>query len=103
MSSEERFTAYLGLNKRDKDDLFTQLYFHNSSFSGTKTEIVEAIELLKKISHSTSEVKVPFLAGEADQKAKERAIHRFLLLGLVDDYTKQVNHREFTLSVNTFT
>lgn len=102
LSSEERFTAYLGLNKRDKDDLFTQLYFHHSSFSGTKTEIVEAIELLKKISPSASEVKVPW-ASEADQTAKERAIHRLLLLGLVDDYTKQVNDREFTLSVNKFT
>jgi len=90
------------LNKRDKDDLFTQLYFHHSSFSGTNTEKVEAIELLKKISPSVSEVKVPW-ASEADQRAKERAIHRLLLLGLVDDYTKQVNDREFTLSVNNFT
>lgn len=106
VSPEERHATYSKLNKRGKDDLFTQLFFHNSSFSGTKVEIEEAIfllNLLKELRAAPgSDVKIPFLQGGGDEKSKERAIHRFILLGLIDDYTKQVNDRQFTLSLTKF-
>ena len=106
VSPEERHASYTKLNKRGKDDLFTQLFFHNSSFSGTKIEIEEAIALLNLLKELRaapgSEVKIPFLQGGGDEKSKERAIHRFILLGLIDDYTKQFNDRQFTLSLTKF-
>ena len=104
VSREVRHVSYTELNKRGKDDLFAQLFFHNSSFSGTKIEIEEAISLLNLLKDATpgSELKIPFLHGDGDQKAKERAIHRFILLGLIDDYTKQVSDRQFTLSLTKF-
>ena len=106
VSPEARHAAYLKLDQFGKDDLFTQLYFHNLSFSGIKIEIEEAISLLNLLRelHAVpgSEVKIQFLQGGGDEKSKERAIHRFILLGLIDDYTKQFNDRQFTLSLTKF-
>lgn len=105
VTPEVRYAIYRKLNRRGKDDLFTQLFFHYSSFSGIEIEIQEAIALLNSLKGAVpgSEVKIPFLQGDGDQKAKERVIHRFILLGLVDDYTKQVSDRQFTLTLTKFT
>ena len=64
------------------DDVGTALYFHNSSFPGVGKELNSLLEVFDSLE---SDRRVPIGVGpRAD--AKQRALHRLAMLGVVDDY-----------------
>ena len=65
-----------------RDDVSTALYFHNSSFPGVGRELNSLLEMFDSLE---SDRRVP-IGGGPSADAKQRALHRLAVLGVVDDY-----------------
>ena len=85
----------------EQDDVTRQLRFHLKDFPGIEPEVRHCKRLLNAIEEAhgalgrMGQLQLPFWQrgdggdGEATQEAQERAIHRLVVLGIVDDYCKE--------------
>lgn len=93
-----------GVPWSEKDDVTTALFFHYRSFPGVDEELdglLEMAELLEP-GDAVHSVTVPF-GGEDDRGTRERALHRLVLLGVVDDYLVDWGGRQFDVRVRAAT
>ena len=67
----------------ERDDVSTALYFHESSFPGEQKELTSLLEMFDALE---SDQRVP-IGGWRESDARERALHRLAVLGVVADYT----------------
>lgn len=88
----------------DADDITRQLWFFFNSFRGLDTELAALQQLLDDISDAgelgkRQSLEVPM--GEADEsrQARERALHRLVVLGVVRDYLVDWGARKFLLEL----
>lgn len=68
-------------SRMSRDDVSVALYFHNSSFPGVGRELDSLLEMFDAL-----ETDRRVLIGSAGADAKQRALHRLAVLGVVDDY-----------------
>jgi ATP-dependent DNA helicase RecQ len=82
-----------------KDDVIQSMWFHLQNFQGLEKEHLTLIEVSEILNPQKmmKKVSLPF-ADEED--ARERALHRLILLGVVGDYTTEYGSKEFTVTVN---
>jgi len=75
------------------------MWFHLQNFQGLEKEHLTLIEVSEILNPQKmmKKVSLPF-ADEED--ARERALHRLILLGVVGDYTTEYGSKEFTVTVN---
>ena len=66
----------------ERDDVSTALYFHDSSFPGERQELTSLLEMFDAFE---SDRRVP-IGGWRESDARERALHRLAVLGVVSDY-----------------
>ena len=92
----------------EKDDVTHQLFFHLESFKGIDSEVAAVQRVFNEIEEDVGkqhECRVPFWQsadggeGQAPERAQERAIHRLVVLGIVDDYRKEWGSAHFSLSL----
>lgn len=83
----------------EKDDILQALYFHLGAFTGVEAEHLTLLEVVESLAptNSMKRVALPF---RSDQKAREKALHRLILLGLVSDYLVEFGEQSFTVLMN---
>lgn len=88
-------------SRRDSDDVHRQLYFHFSSFAGLDVESGTLLDVLAEIGEvgRARSVVIPMASGDT----KQRAIHRLVLLGLIDDYLVDWGAKKFTITLRSIT
>ena len=69
-------------SRKSRDDVSTALYFHNNSFPGVGKELNSLLEMFDALE---SDQRV-LIGGSRGADAKQRALHRLAVLGVVDDY-----------------
>jgi ATP-dependent DNA helicase RecQ len=83
------------------DDVTRALFFHVNAFSGVEAEAAQAASLVEQMAPLTRERQVRLVAPtDADSKAMEKAMLRFLTLGVISDYTVDYGNREITAKLS---
>ena len=94
INSEERNT---------EDDVGRILYFHTKAFRGEEEELISARAIIRSLKRSISgrPVSIPFSYNPGfDERAdNEKAIHRFVILGIIEDYTVNYGSKEFLVTL----
>lgn len=87
--------------RKTGDDVTLSLWFHLQSFSGAYQELGDVEGVLKEMGKLSARrlVELPF---ESEQVQKERAIHRLLRIGVIDDYEVDYGSRKFNVHVKAF-
>ena len=83
----------------ERDDVTTALFFHTSSFPGIPDEENALRELVQQLSPSGSKqlVEIPF---DGDDDRQERALHRLVILDVIDDYLVEFGSKKFVVTLN---
>lgn len=82
----------------DADDITRSLWFHNNSFQGLNEEVGFVVAMLDDLGDTSRRARrtVGFdKKKEGDKNIREKALHRLLTIGVVDDYTVDYNAGEF--------
>lgn len=81
------------------DDITRALWFHLNSFRGVEKELNDIDYVMSQIGdmESTRKINVVFQSGS--RNSLEKAVHRLLLLGVIDDYTIDYTANEFRLVI----
>jgi ATP-dependent DNA helicase RecQ len=88
------------VRRAESDDVTRQLWFHFGAFRGREAEIAATDVLLTEIGNDVgraASIRIPM--GERDDDERERAIHRLVILGVVDDYLVSWGSREYELEL----
>lgn len=80
------------------DDVTRTLFFHVQSFKGVQTEI-EAVAGVHSALWPTGERAIRQLAFGLDPKLTEKALHRLVVVGVVEDYTVDYSARAFVVTL----
>jgi len=85
---EESRAQYVSVERSEQDDVTRQLYFHFNSFEGVRAETEAISRMLAELGDVSGRrtVEVPRGRDDDDKKAREKAIHRLVVLGVVKDY-----------------
>lgn len=82
----------------DNDDVSRALFLHVQSFRGVKAEIDAARDVLAALAPVGARATRQLQFGN-DQKLAEKALHRLVVIGIVDDYTVEYSAKEFTVTL----
>jgi len=84
----------------DNDDVARAMYFHTNAFTGVQADYEHVVELIDAIGDLLQERDFiyPFKEHE-DRNVRERAIHRLLTIGVVDDYTVDFSAEQFSVQL----
>jgi ATP-dependent DNA helicase RecQ len=96
LDAQDRFT---------NDDIDRMLYFHARSFRGVEAETA-SIDLIERFIPEIpveKHINVSFGRSDDERSRIEKAIHRFVVLGIVKDYIVDFSARQFTLYLAAFT
>jgi ATP-dependent DNA helicase RecQ len=82
----------------ESDDIDRQLFFHLGSFAGLQQELEQIRLLLEAIGAwgRSGERSIPM----AEQARREPALHRLIILGVVDDYVVNWGSKSFTIRLS---
>lgn len=93
------------IGNRAKDDVTTALWFHLNTFAGIENEMPVLLGVARELNPRTErqEISLPFRDRQtrADEEARERALHRLAVLGVVDDYLKERGAQTFEVTVHS--
>lgn len=96
-------------NRYDADDILRTLYFYVGAFRGRNVEIDDLDEIIRSIGDLSQRRQIPSLSWrqqsgrdlvsrERAVKAQmEKALHRLVVIGVVDDYTVDFSAKEFSV------
>ena len=95
----------------NRDDVTTSLYRHLTTFSGTDSEMKDLLSVAGELAPGPARKSndLPFRSDrdkrkiEDTRKARERALHRLALLGVVDDYFIEWGAQKFDVWVEGVT
>lgn len=82
-----------------QDDVVQSMYFHLNTYAGVDTEHFTLKQVAELLEPATVMKKVSLPFAEAED-SREKALHRLMLLGVVDDYLKEWGSQEFVVTVN---
>ena len=83
--------------RNEADDIDRLLYFHTNSFGGESAETKHISTICNRLGNKPVEKKVtlPYgWNGNEDKEQLEKTIHRFVILGVINDYTINYGSRE---------
>lgn len=80
----------------EKDDINRMLYFHVMSFKGIQSEI-DVITSILSLLHPTGSYSTKEIEFAGNKGTREKALHRLVVIGIIDDYT--LDHSKQTFSV----
>ncbi|MFX1562889.1 MAG: helicase-related protein, partial [Promethearchaeota archaeon] len=82
-----------------EDDVTRSLFFHTKAFAGIEEELSAIRVVIRKLGSIKERRRVNITFGQEDTKVWEKAIHRLIVLGIVEDYTiRYPNEFKITLS-----
>lgn len=87
------------VKRNSKDDVVQSMWFHLTTFEGIKQELDNLLEVVNLLMPSFVKKRVELPFG-ADESAREKSLHRLMLLGVVGDYLKEWGPRTFLVDVN---
>ncbi|HXF97935.1 MAG TPA: RecQ family ATP-dependent DNA helicase [Gaiellaceae bacterium] len=82
----------------EADDISGQLYFHLRAFSGVDEEAAVLDDVLEELGEISRRRTVEIPMGD-DDDARERALHRLVVLGVVQDYLVEWGSKKFVVEV----
>jgi ATP-dependent DNA helicase RecQ len=103
--AKEIYKKFKDEHKWEGGDFIRTFYFHNGAFSGPDGEANSIVCLLHKIRQNIINNKPQIFAYQKDgttwqsEKNQEYGIVRLIILGVVRDYTKDFNSRQFSLEL----
>ncbi len=85
------------VSRNEQDDVSRMLYFYLNSFRGLEDELAQLLDLLRELGEvdRVRVLDIPFGKQRSDREQRERALHRLVLLGIVDDYTVDWGAKSF--------
>lgn len=85
----------------ENDDISRQLFFHLGSFRGIQDETAIVAALLSEIGpiDRRRTIELPRGRTDHDAKARERGLHRLIVLGVLDDYLVDWGASTYTLEL----
>ena len=86
----------------DSDDVIRSLYFHIGSFRGheeDKRDIRVVLNLIGNIDHSKTQT-LSWREGQIPKERLEKALHRLVVLDVIDDYTVNYASQEFLVRLS---
>jgi ATP-dependent DNA helicase RecQ len=87
------------VKRNSKDDVVQSMWFHLTTFEGIKQELDNLLEVVKLLTPTSVKKRVELPFG-TDESAREKSLHRLMLLGVVGDYLKEWGPRTFLVDVN---
>jgi ATP-dependent DNA helicase RecQ len=98
-------TANNELSRRESDDVTRMLYFHLNSFNGIEEELKSLRIVLAELGEMDRPriFELPMGEGATEREARERAIHRLVVLGVAEDYTVDWGSKCFTVRIHQTT
>jgi hypothetical protein len=77
------------------------MYFHNNAFKGTQEELKVVRELIKEIDNleNIRTVAITY-KNDKDRSTREKAIHRLVILGVIEDYTMNYANNEIEIRLS---
>lgn len=84
----------------EKDDITRALYFHVNSFRGTSKEKQEIMEVLNNLGDISKPANKKLILADKERNIIEKALHRLLLIGVVNDYTINYANNEFNVKLS---
>ena len=98
LSVEDVEELVAGLKPGENDDVVRTLWFHGNAFPGEEAEVETMRQVLEDLRPASGPDVRTIERGESNgSDAREKALHRLLLLGVVEDYT--VDHASKTYGV----
>ncbi len=98
---EQLRQLHAGVDWDSADDVTRAMYFHVNAFSGVEAEAEQARSLVEQMAPLTRERLVRLVAPTEDgSKAMEKAMLRFLTLGIISDYTVDYGNREISATLS---
>jgi ATP-dependent DNA helicase RecQ len=99
---EEARVRMENVKTKDRDDVTTALFFQLRSFPGVDQELDQLLEVVDLLDPGAQAhgVELPF---GPDDDARERALHRLVVLGVVRDYLVDWGARTFDVHVGAVT
>lgn len=86
------------ITRAEADDISGQLYFHLRAFSGVDDEAAVLDDVLEELGEISRRRTVEIPMGD-DDDARERALHRLVVLGVVQDYLVEWGSKKFVVEV----
>jgi len=98
------------VQKTEQDDVVQQMYFHLGTFEGIESELKVLLDVAEQLgpTDAMKRLSIPLGVGKTDveknrvQKAREKALHRLVLLDVVRDYLVEYPSG-FTVTLNPTT
>jgi ATP-dependent DNA helicase RecQ len=81
------------------DDITRVLFFHTEAFVGVEDELSLIDILTKKLGNINERRTMRTVFGSEDTKVWEKAIHRLVVLGVIEDYTIDYSSKEFNITL----
>jgi ATP-dependent DNA helicase RecQ len=81
----------------EADDVTRMLYFHVRSFQGADAEYARVRELVAELLDIQERRTVSIDALQEHRNDREKAVHRLVILGIVEDYTNDYAHDQINL------
>jgi len=88
--------------KTEKDDVVQTMWFHLNTYGGIEEELGVLLDVAERLGPTDSMKRLSLPFG-VDDKAREKALHRLMLLGVVEDYLVEYGSHEFTVILNPTT
>jgi ATP-dependent DNA helicase RecQ len=85
------------VSRNEQDDVSRMLFFYLNSFRGLEDELEQLLEVLRELGEvdRVRVLDIPFGNQPSAREQRERALHRLVLLGIVDDYTVDWGAKSF--------
>jgi ATP-dependent DNA helicase RecQ len=90
------------VGRTERDDVVQAMYFHLNTYGGIEEELSTFIEVAEELDPTDTMKRLSLPFGANDNK-REKALHRLMLLGVVDDYLTEYGSEEFIVTLNPTT
>ena len=99
---EQSRNQYENVSRSEQDDVTRQLFFHFNSFEGVLAETSAVAEMLGQLGDVSDRrrVEIPFGGSDGDRSAREKALHRLVVLDVVRDYLVEWGSRKFIVELS---
>lgn len=99
LSINDAFTKWQNELSVD-DDVSRQLFFHNQAFQGSELEIKQVKSLMDQIGDLDKTQKFSLSFDNKNQTDIEKAVHRLIILNIVDNYEIDYSNKIFLLQIS---
>ncbi len=84
----------------EQDDIVRMMYFHVSAFKGAQEEVRSVTQLMTELGDLTKMRTETITYTKDTRNVREKAVHRLVILAVIDDYTTDYAHEEINLRLS---